>query len=366
MPSPHAIAVWNTAFLGDAVLTLPLVRTLKTAFPEADIDFYVRAGLGTLFAAQPELRRVFEIQKGRQGIGALRAQCQDIAARRYDVWVDAHPSPRSALIARFSGAPLRVGYSGLPRSLAFTHAVPRRFDELDETERLLQLTTPVFRHFNIQLPGFSPDIPDDDLHWPCLALAEEACGHAEAFFSSLPAGPCLGLHPGSRWATKRWTPEGFAGIARKAAGIGANVLVFSGSQEETRIAREVIRLAGLEGSPRLFDLSGSLPLPHLAAFLRRLSVYVSNDSGPLHLAWCQRVPTAAIFGPTVRRLGFFPRGKSSTVLEVPESELACRPCSLHGPNACPQRHHRCMKDILPEEVWQHVLPYLNQAGTSPE
>ncbi len=358
MLSSHAIAVWNTAFLGDAVLTLPLVCTLKTAFPDVGIDFYLREGVGSLFAAQPELRHIFEVQKNRRGIGALRTQCREIAARRYDIWIDAHPSPHSALVARLSGVPLRVGYSGLLRSLAFTYAVPRRFDELDEIERLLQLTKPIFQHYGIQLSGFDPDIPDSRLHWPSLVLPEESVAHAETFFSSLPSGPCLGLHPGSRWATKRWTPEGFAYIARQAVDIGANVLVFSGSQEETLIARSVIRLAGIEGSSRLFDLSGTLSLPHLAAFLARLSIYVSNDSGPLHLAWCQHVPVIALFGPTVRSFGFFPRGRTSTVLEVPENALTCRPCSLHGPAACPQRHHRCMKDILPEQVWQHILPYL--------
>ena len=89
----------------------------------------------------------------------------------------------------------------------------------------------------------------------------------------------------------------------------------------------------------------------LAAYLRMLNCYVSNDSGPMHLAWAQHTPVTALFGPTVRELGFFPRGDSAKVFEV---SLECRPCGLHGPHHCPKKHHRCMVDIDVEAVWRDV------------
>ncbi|MCA1742471.1 MAG: lipopolysaccharide heptosyltransferase II, partial [Desulfovibrionales bacterium] len=72
---------------------------------------------------------------------------------------------------------------------------------------------------------------------------------------------------------------------------------------------------------------------------------------PMHLAWTQNTPLIALFGPTVKKLGFFPRGKNSTVLE---SDLSCRPCGLHGHRSCPEKHHRCMMDITPETVIKHI------------
>ncbi|MFR0875491.1 MAG: glycosyltransferase family 9 protein [Bilophila wadsworthia] len=145
-------------------------------------------------------------------------------------------------------------------------------------------------------------------------------------------------------------PSGFAEIARRAAARGAHVLVFAGPGEEG-VARDVIALSELKGNPLLHDLSCALTLPELAAYLRMLNCYVSNDSGPMHLAWAQHTPVTALFGPTVRELGFFPRGDSAKVFEV---SLECRPCGLHGPHHCPKKHHRCMVDIDVEAVWRDV------------
>ena len=110
------IAVWNTAFLGDAVLTLPLIQTLADAFPGSEIDFYVRRGLASLFEAHPALHAVYEYDKrriaGNNRLSALLKSGRILGGRRYDIWIGAHPSPRSALLARccawaISGAPSR-------------------------------------------------------------------------------------------------------------------------------------------------------------------------------------------------------------------------------------------------------------------
>ncbi len=110
-------------------------------------------------------------------------------------------------------------------------------------------------------------------------------------------------------------------------------------------------LAAAPDPARLLDLSGRLSLPVLAACLGRLACYLTNDSGPMHLAWAQRTPVVALFGPTVRAHGFYPRGEGATVFETPEP---CRPCGLHGHDSCPLGHHRCMTAITPDLVWPDV------------
>ena len=343
------IAVWNTAFLGDAVLTLPLIQTLADAFPGSEIDFYVRRGLASLFEAHPALHAVYEYDKrriaGNNRLSALLKSGRILGGRRYDIWIGAHPSPRSALLARLSGAPLRVGYIGGPvAALCYNRRVSRRFSELHEIERLLELLKPI-------LP---PETPRQ--HWPELTLPSEALEKAAAFRESLRQGDqepvLLGLHPGSVWGTKRWLPSGFAEIARRAAARGAHVLVFAGPGEEG-VARDVIALSELKGNPLLHDLSCALTLPELAAYLRMLNCYVSNDSGPMHLAWAQHTPVTALFGPTVRELGFFPRGDSAKVFEV---SLECRPCGLHGPHHCPKKHHRWGGSVGGAPLLQNVSP----------
>ena len=135
------IAVWNTAFLGDSVLTLPLIRTLKAAWPEAELDFYVRGGLAPLYEAQPEIARVFSCDKrGKdRGIVAVIREGRSIAERGYDIWVDAHLSLRSSYMAWASRAPVRAGYAEAALSrLVFTHRVSRRFQKTPAVVAALQ------------------------------------------------------------------------------------------------------------------------------------------------------------------------------------------------------------------------------------
>jgi ADP-heptose:LPS heptosyltransferase len=353
------IAVWNTAFLGDAVLTLPLVHALRRAWPQAGIDLYVRYGLRSLFKEQTCISNVYEItRKDRTARGMLRL-LRTVGARRYDVWISAHLSPRSSLVALSSGAPMRIGYAhAWHRNAVYTHTVDRAFDTQDEIERLLALLRPLEDMARDQLEqnrplGWSeaswpPAWPDI---WPEVECDLRILHSVKAARQELPPGPVLGMHPGSVWGTKRWTPQGFARIARKAVDAGAVLVMFAGSGE-SGMAAEVLELAGLEQHPRVLDLSERLSLPQLAAWLQQLDCYLTNDSGPMHLAWMQKVPVVAVFGPTVRELGFFPRGDSQ-VVETP-LPLPCRPCGLHGPQECPRGDHACMAGIDPETVWKAV------------
>ncbi|MFV0421830.1 lipopolysaccharide heptosyltransferase II [Oleidesulfovibrio sp.] len=334
------IAVWNTAFLGDAVLTLPLIRTLKNAYPDAEIDFWVRKGFEGLFAAQPELAGVYGYDKNgaqKGAKGALKLG-RELAARNYSLFISAHTSFRSGMIARWSSAKVRIGYkSPCINRYFYTHTVSRRFAELEEIERLLELVKPL---------GISA-VQD----WPELVLPEQAEQSAEQFVARYVRGPVVGLHPGSVWGTKRWPAASYAEVGSRAVAAGAQVILFAGPGEEY-MARDVLERIDTAGKQdAVLDLSGKLTLPELAAHLGRLGCYVTNDSGPMHLAWAQRTPVTAVFGPTVRALGFYPRGETSAVLEA---DVECRPCGLHGPQQCPKGHHRCMTEITPEAVWSDV------------
>lgn len=343
------IAVWNTAFLGDAVLTLPLIRALKAAYPQAAIHFFVRKGYGDLFSAHPDLAQTHEVDKN----GALRKFTawrrfgRECAAMKFDLWISAHKSFRSAYLARAAGAPLRIGYAE-PRynRFLYTHTVPRRFNDLHEIERILQLLKPL---------GIKPPKKP----WPVLALPDFARKAADDFWETLPPGPVLGIHPGSVWPTKRWPTEYFADIAVRALWLERTVLLFAGPGEEETARDVMVNVASILGEgeavmppgAKIINLAGELPLAELAAYFQRLSCLVCNDSGPMHLAWTQGVPVTALFGPTVRALGFAPRGEDSHVAEI---DLPCRPCGLHGHKECPLKHHNCMVLVKPDKVWGYV------------
>jgi heptosyltransferase-2 len=340
------IALWNTAFLGDAVLTLPLIHTLAQGYPGADIHFYVRAGLEGLFAAQPELAGVHGFAKrgGQAGLAGAYALGRAAARERFDLWISAHSSLRSALIARWSSAPRRIGYS---RPLANQYFYTTRW------------TAPsgAWTKSNACCVWPSRWVSP---RWPSPAGAPgPGAGARGGLFAARGGEPVLGIHPGSTWPTKQWPPEYFSRVRDMALDAGMRVARFAGPGEEA-LARGVLAGAtSAHKAARVAALCGALSLPELAAHIGGLGCYLTGDSGPMHLAWVQGVPVTAIFGPTVRRLGFFPRGERSTVLEV---DLPCRPCSLHGPRQCPQGHHRCMRDVTPEAAFASVAA---QMGMTP-
>ena len=347
MSTHKKIGVWQTAFLGDAVLTLPLLRALKDRFPDAEIHFFVRSGLESLFAAQPEITAVHGFAKrgAQKSLNAAVRLGWEIGQQGFDLWISAHTSLRSALVGAATGIRRRIGYNA-PwfNRLAYTQTVARRFDELEEIERLHQLLAP------LGVTGPAPEAR--------LVLPDEAYRAADDFWqANCDDRPVLGIHPGSTWPTKCWPVEYFSRIVTMATNVGVQVLLFAGPGEED-VATRILDTAQVTArDARVSNLAGALTLPELAAYLGRLDAYLTNDSGPMHLAWTQGTPLVALFGPTVRKLGFFPRGGNSTVLEV---GLECRPCGLHGPKKCPKGHHDCMLALTPDMVWDTLHPKLGR------
>jgi len=240
------IGLWQTAFLGDAVLTLPLLQALRLRYPEAEIHFFVRAGLEKLFHAQRELTSVrpFAKRGDQKGLLAARALGRELSLEGFDLWISPHASLRSAYMARCVGAPVRIGYNAPWYNwLAYTHLVDRRFDQLEEIERIFQLGGPlgIFADKNTPAP------------LPRLDLPPEATARAEEIFSGLPKGPKLGIHPGSTWPTKCWPKDYFADIARRALAAGAVVLLFAGPGEEA-LAAHIASTATTSNAPARIHL----------------------------------------------------------------------------------------------------------------
>ncbi|NDV27114.1 glycosyltransferase family 9 protein [Desulfovibrio sp. JC010] len=341
------IALWQTAFLGDAVLTLPLIKALALRFPDAEIHLIVRKGVEALFAGQPELAGVhgFDKRGAQKGMGAARTFGAELGRQGFDLFVSAHTSMRSAVVATSSGIKDRIGYDApWYNRFVYSQTVQRRFDELEEVERLLALAEP------LGISGPAPDV--------MLELPTEVLGEAREFFKELGEGPVVGVHPGSTWETKKWPERNFAEVIDKCVAEGFKVILFGGP-DETGLCESV--LAQVEQADAVVNLAGKLGLQQLAAYIRQLDVYLTNDSGPMHIAWIQKVPVVAMFGPTVRRFGFFPRGQQSTVLESPD-KLKCRPCGLHGGKTCPEKHHKCMTDITVEMAWNEIEQKVGKGG----
>ncbi len=336
------IGIWQTAFLGDAVLTLPLLQTIARSFPDSEIYFFVRGGLKSLFEANLRYHVVEFDKSGRdKGMAGIFKIIATIRQLDFDLWLCPHTSLRSALICSGSRAKTRIGYNHPWHSIiSCTETVPRLFNDLEEIERILQLLGPL--HI------------DSRETWPAIVLPGQARDKAAHFWEQNIRGKTLGIHPGSTWPTKQWPRHNFARVIEMARELPeTTVIIFAGPGEED-IALNIT--GRLNNTHRIINLAGRLSLPELAAYLGKLDCFLTNDSGPMHLAWPQNTPTIALFGPTTKSLGFFPRGEKATVLET---DISCRPCGLHGHNSCPEKHHKCMTEILPETVMAKIREKLH-------
>jgi lipopolysaccharide heptosyltransferase II len=315
--------VIQTAFLGDVVLTTPLLSTLADRFGPVDV-VTIPAAAG-LLEHHPAVREVirFDKQGSQKGWRALLRLSRELRRREYERVYLPHRSLRSALLALRTGARIRIGFADSPGAFTYTSRITRPA-EGHEVERILSLA---------QLgPGESV---------PPVSLGLVPTDHAAAgsWLASHEVGPeFVALAPGSVWATKRWPY-----YAELAARLDRTSVVV-GSEDDTSLAEEIVHRSG----GRAVSAAGALSLRASAALIQRAMVLVTNDSAPLHLATAVGTSVVAVFGPTVPEFGFGPRRAGDMTLG--HRDLPCRPCSKHGPQVCPLGHHRCMRELSVDTV----------------
>ncbi len=156
----------------------------------------------------------------------------------------------------------------------------------------------------------------------------------------LPQGEFIAIAPGAHWPTKRWT--GYSELISKIKNKKYEIVIV-GDRNDRANAKEIIKTSGANAT----NLCGLLDLSQLTYVLSKAKLLITNDTGAMHIAEAVGTPVVAIFGSTVKQFGFAPWRQESVVIET---ELNCRPCSLHGLNKCPQGHFNCMRLITAEQV----------------
>ena len=328
MPHPSAIhtLVVQTAFLGDVVLTTPLLSVL--AERHGPVDVVTTPAAAPLIETHPAVRRVIPYAKrgADRGLTGLLRLGRSLRAERYAFAYLPHRSLRSAALALIARIPRRVGFADGWR-LLYTGSRPRPATG-HEIDRLLALADVLPHHQTA----------------PALGLTALDVAAAEAALRTGGiAGAFAALAPGSIWGSKRW-PH-YAALAERVAGRLEVVIV--GGLEDASLGEDVVAAVGRSGG-RGVNLCGRLTLRQSAAVIRKAAVLVTNDSAPLHFAQAVATPTIAMFGPTLPSFGFGPRGPRDRALGV--DGLPCRPCSAHGPARCPLGHHLCMQSLRVEDV----------------
>ena len=314
--------VIQTSFLGDMVLTTPLLSHLAAT---GEVDVVGTPAAIALLANHSAVRQAIPYDKraSDRGIRGFWRLAMHLRRNGYDRALLAQGSTRSGALALAAGIPHRIGFDTSAGRSFYTERVPYVENEHHAT-RLLRLG------------GNPPDAPPR----PSLFPGEAERKAVDALIGPGARKPLIAVAPGSVWATKRW-PE-YAALARSIAPDATVVVI--GSAADASLAQAIVEA----GSPRVIDATGKLSLLASAELIGRCTVLVTNDSAPQHLASAMNTPTVSIFGPTVPEFGFGPLAERAITVGV--DALACRPCDRHGPAACPLRHWKCMREVKVADV----------------
>jgi heptosyltransferase II len=325
--------VIQTSFLGDVVLTTPLIRHLTAT---GAVDVVTTPAGAELLANHPSVRRVIPYDK--RGVdagvgGLLRVAANVVPEEASSVAYLAQGSVRSAVLALRAGYRERVGFNTSAGRWLYSRRLTYQPAQ-HHAERLLRLARgeeAIIAPHELT-PSLFPSTADQ-------SAVDELLASQGARDERL-----IALAPGSVWATKRW--PGFPELARSLAGHGRIVII--GGNDDRELASAIS-----ESTTGAIDATGRLSLLGSAELIRRAALLVTNDSLPQHLASAMGTRTVTIFGPTVPEFGFGPLAPHS--VSVGHETLPCRPCHPHGPAVCPLGHHLCMRDLAEPAVRARAL-----------
>ncbi|HYE02840.1 MAG TPA: glycosyltransferase family 9 protein [Phycisphaerales bacterium] len=308
MPSPQRVLIIRPSALGDVCRSVPVLASMRRAWPGAVIDWLVRDTFADAVRHHPALSGVVEFPRSDlaawwRSPGAARRLAgfqRGLARRRYELVLDCQGLARSALFAAATRAPRRVGYADA-RELGWLWInervrAPRR--SLHAVDRALRL---------VEHLGVEP-VRDLRLYPPPAELdAVRAEGRAGR-------GPYAVLAPTSRWPGKRWRAERFAELARRLLDRGdvSGVLVVGGAGERAQCG-PLLDLAARDA--RVVDLVGRTSVGGLMAIMHEAALVVANDSAALHMAVGLGRPLVGLYGPTDAAL-VGPYGREASVLQV--------------------------------------------------
>lgn len=324
---PRRLLIIKPSSFGDIVHALPVLALLKRQWPQTLIDWLVKEDWAELLAHQQALNEVLLFPKS---FSAWRDMRRSLRERRYDMVIDLQGLLRSGIAALLTGARVRVGFADgregscwcyterIKCSPAAIHAVDRGIDLLHQ--------------IGISVDGsvtFPLTVPAAAEHWADALWKKEQIVEGEN---------TVVFHPAARGETKRWPAERFAQVADQlASSMGARIVLVAAREQIAHVDEVARHLRG-----RAINLAGASSLLELAALLKKASLMISNDSGPMHLAAALGTPVIGLFGPTdPRRVG--PYGDGHVALR---KDVDCSRCSRR---AC-VRDAACVRAIGVDEV----------------
>lgn len=335
--SCRRVLIRSVNWIGDAVMTLPAIGVIREYFPSAEITILANQLVSPVFANHPWVDRVmiFAEKGAHKGVCGRLRLAGELRKHAFDLAVILPNSLNAAMVPWLAGIPLRLGKTGDGRTLLLTHRFPKSAQPAGVHQSLNYLA--ILEYFGIT-DGTKPQLLVTTVKEDAAIAARlaEQCITADDFV--------LGINPGATYGSaKRWYPDRFAEVAQTLAAEWGAKVVITGGPGETAIAADIER--DLRGN--CLNLAGKTTIRELMALIKRCNFFITNDSGPMHLAAAFGVPLVAIFGSTDHTTTY---PLSAQAIVVRES-VDCAPCMLRE---CPT-DHICMKAVTSVAVIRKAL-----------
>lgn len=350
------ILVINTMHIGDLMLVTPALRTLRANYPKAHIALLTDKPLADLVRCNENIDECILIDKhGRdKGILALIRFIRQIRKRHFDLVINYHRNERASVIASFSGGKKIVGYAQPFFHRFFDHWMPNLAMADTPKDKVMHQT---LCHLKVlQEAAGCTKLDDRGLEmWLPPEEEKKASDLWQKEFAE--DDRVIAFNIGASWMTKRWIDAYFAECADHFIQEGYHI-AFLGGPTDVAIVKACIEKMKEKDSPKVHVFTGKVSLTVLAGLLRRCCLFLTTDSGPMHVGVAMNVPIVTMFGaspvPT-----FYPYDGKDIVIKTPES---CHPCGIHD---CPKKgedHMACMKHIPVDVVMKYSEELLVRYG----
>jgi heptosyltransferase-2 len=334
------ILIIRLSSIGDILLSTPFIRQVRQKFPGSQIDYVIKDVYKDLIKHNPHINQIYTVRTDDTNSDLIELK-QTLEKQSYNIVFDLHNNLRSNFLKRgINAEKIRSIRKGkIKQSLLVWFKINKYDEEISIPERYLA----VAKDFDVEDDGKGLEIFLDDT---AIESAEEKTISNDIDLNK--SFVCLA--PGAGFFTKRWPDKKFKQLINNICEKEKLPIVVFGGTEDQKIGAE------LGQSNKSVDFCGKLSLLETAYIISKGNALVSNDSGLMHMATAVHTPVLAIFGSTVRELGFFPYRSESRVIE--NIDLSCRPCSHIGRHKCPKGHFKCMEDIPAERVYEELSQLL--------
>ena len=340
MINKEKILVIQTAFLGDAILTLPMLQKLKEMYSESEVDVISNPETSEIFSSSPAVNNVFILDKKREhkSIFSVLRFAKKLKERNYTKLFSPHRSFRTALIVFFSGIKETYGFDNSSLKHVYKHIIKYNYKEHE-----------VMR--NLDLIGFNHN--DNNLKvLPELSVVSEQQKKVNDFLTQYDLNNIIAIAPGSVWNTKKYPVEYFEKIIDYFTSKFYKIVLIGSVKDEVLCNDLLSRFR-----QNVISAAGRFSIIETVQILKKAKLLISNDSAPTHMGVCANIPVLTLFCSTSPAFGFYPYNERSSYLSV--DDLSCKPCGIHGYEECPIGTFDCGKKLNPQIVISKIEKMLN-------